>query len=85
MDEFMFDNKRCTANQLIDACVFDDRYKIIAAVFHFMKATCSERMNASMNRMLYVVVVVAVIGMCIYLGNRGAKHCQHLSIAIVIA
>lgn len=40
MDEFMFDNKSCTAYQLIDACVFDDRNKIITAIFHFMKATC---------------------------------------------
>lgn len=41
MDEFMFDNKSCAANQLIDACVFDDRNKIIAAIFHSMKTTCA--------------------------------------------
>lgn len=40
MNEFVFDDKSCTANQLIDARVFDDRNKIITTVLHFMKATC---------------------------------------------
>lgn len=84
MDEFMFDNKCCTANQLVDACVFDDRNKVIAAVFHFVKATYNKRMNASEIRM-FRMENITYYDWNAYLGNRGAKHCQHLSIAIVIA
>lgn len=90
MNKFMFNNKCCTANQLIDACVFDDRNKIIATIFHFMKTTCVRKkenickyeLNALPNNLLLVVVGMEY---CIYLRNHDVKHCRHPLIAIVIA
>lgn len=68
----MLNDESRTANQLVDARIFDDRNEVITAVFHFMEPAWNDptQINFSTDQIMNGLLLTGFL--VTYLRSRGA-------------